>query len=177
MKDGAVHEPTDLPVALFGSAGGRLRCYCPAARNKSGWRPAVPKLVAAVCDRLLLAALRSQTVTDRRYMAIHLFGSLKSNAHFQWRPPSVDTAFLLSFVFQQEIQCSDIRNIPKVPSDMMPFPFHFAEGHFNAGLIGVGSNNHLFPFLHDDRVGPALIKRPPNINSLRCRVHRHLRVG
>lgn len=85
--------------------------------------------------------------------------------------------FLLSLVFEQKIQRKRIRTIPEVPSDVMSLSFHFAERHFNAGLIGIGVNNNLVPFVHDHRLGSTLIKHPPDVDALGCRIHRHTRIG
>ncbi len=91
--------------------------------------------------------------------------------------PIMDMAFLPSFVSQQEIQCKRIHTIPEIPSDVMPLSFHFAIGHFNTELIGIGIDNYLLPFVRNDRFGSALIESAPDIDSLCCRVHTHLRIG
>jgi hypothetical protein len=90
----------------------------------------------------------------------------------------VDVAVSLPFfVFQQKIQCNCIRTIPEIPSDVMLLVLDLAKGHFNAGLIGLGIHNHLFPFFHNERDGSASIEGSPDINALRCRIHRHFWIG
>ena len=66
---------------------------------------------------------------------------------------------------------------PEISSDDMPLVFDLAQGHFYAGLAGIRVHHNLFPFFNNDRVGTASIKLSPDIYALRCRIHRHFRIG